>query len=188
MTITLNYLLSRLIISTSFNSSSEVLSYTFTSFGTYSSIFSFCPIICVYFYVSVGLLHILILENLPYVVDILWSPSACSPLIIRAICSGDASYVSCMHTSLVTRPTNVSAVVGGTRPWLCLLRDTASCYVCGSVGGWVRLCVWLAAQPRVVWDFCRPTGGGAKSHLAISVVWGAWGWCQPTGGLVSFWH
>ena len=49
------------------------------SFGTYSSVSTFCLILCDYFLYLVGKLHLSTLEKWSYVVDVLWDPEAYPP-------------------------------------------------------------------------------------------------------------
>ena len=110
------------------------------------------------------------MEMWPYVGEVLWGPEACSPVITRAICSGGALYVSCMHTSVVVGPTTVGALVGGAGPQPGWLRGCALCGGCRPTGGQGSLPAWLAAQPQFqggAQDCSWPAGGqcGVLSYL-----------------------
>ena len=124
MTITLNYLLGRLLISISLSSFSEVLSCSFIL-----NIFVcllFCPLLCVYLYILGRLANFLILEKWPYIRDVLQGPEAHSSLVTDALgvspmwlhepfCCGGANYCGCTGiqgwslAQLVAKPCNQAA-------------------------------------------------------------------------------
>ena len=69
------------------------------SFGTYSSVSSFCLTLCFISMHWTGWLYFLSLRKWPYVGDVLCGLTACSLLVTRAICFRGASYVGLMGLS-----------------------------------------------------------------------------------------
>ena len=88
--------------------------YLILSFGTYSSVTSFCIILCFYFYVVDRL--VMFLGEMALCGNSQWGPAAHSPLATRAVCSRDAPYVGCMGPSTVTRPITLDTLLGGADP------------------------------------------------------------------------
>ena len=74
MTITVNSLMGRLLMCILFSSFSEALS--FLSVATYTSVSSFCLILCVCVCVLVNQLCLHVLKDWPCLGDILWGPEA----------------------------------------------------------------------------------------------------------------
>ena len=72
--------------------------------GSYFSVISFCPILCVYFYILGRSVTFLNLGVVPYVGDVLWGTAAHSPLVTRVECSRNVPYVGCMGPSDVVGP------------------------------------------------------------------------------------
>ena len=161
MIITFYSLLGRSLISTLLSSSSEILS-------------CFC--------VLGGHLCLLILEKWHYVGDILWGPAAHSTLIVRAVCSRGAPYVSCISPSLVVAPITVDVLVGGTSPqpsWLLGPTSYGGCWPrVGGAGSWNG---WLAIQGilglSLAWCWAGPgssvTGNRAQGvpGLVLTCWW-----------------
>ena len=106
MTITLNSVLGRLLTSTSFSSFLEI--FVLSIFlGMYSSVSSFCLILCLYFYVLGRSVTSPILEKWSFIVRILWGPAAHFPMATRAICFRGIPYVGYIFPSVVAGVTTV---------------------------------------------------------------------------------
>lgn len=134
------------------------------SFGMYSPVFTFCQ--C-----PVGWLHFLILEKWAYIVDILWGPVTCLPLVTRVVRSRGATYVGCMHPSVVWALTTLRRLVCGASSQTSWLQGYFSCGGCRPAGGAGRLPKWLFMQPgggyAQVWFLPAGVQGQVPARLFV---------------------
>ena len=143
--------------------------------GMYFSVFSFCLILSVYFYILSRSDTFPDLGGMPCVRDIL--PSIRGPELYAL----GSLNIGCVGPPVLMRPTSVGMLAGGPGPWPGWVPGLALCGGCWPTDG--SIWVWGSPELVLVHWWVRPCPGAANCRTGGPCVW-----CMPASWWVSPQH